>query len=194
ASSGWQRTEPGSRLPLAGGDRRRGRHRRPGHENLCRAAVWRSVRTARGRRPRPLPDRDAQRRAGLWPLPELQGGLPADLGRGAPGGHALAERPPPARLTPAEQHTVPTNAPRLDQYLAGLLAGQSRSQVQRLIAEGHVRLNDGPARAGSRLRSGDRLSWELPAVTPTRLQPEATELRVPYEDDDLIDIDKPAGP
>ncbi|TMD16957.1 MAG: RluA family pseudouridine synthase, partial [Chloroflexi bacterium] len=96
-------------------------------------------------------------------------------------------------MTPAEQHTVPINAPRLDQYLAGLLAGQSRSQVQRLIAEGHVRLNDGPARAGSRLRSGDRLSWELPAVTPTRLQPEAMDLRVLYEDDDLIVIDKPAG-
>ena len=96
-------------------------------------------------------------------------------------------------MTPAEQHTVPINAPRLDQYLAGLLAGQSRSQVQRLIAEGHVRLNDGPARAGSRLRSGDRLSWELPAATPTRLQPEAMDLRVLYEDDDLIVIDKPAG-
>ncbi len=96
-------------------------------------------------------------------------------------------------MTEAEQHTVPANAPRLDQYLAGLLAGQSRSQVQRLIAEGHVRLNDGPARAGSRLRSGDRLSWELPAVVPTRLQPEAMDLRVLYEDDDLIVIDKPAG-
>jgi len=96
-------------------------------------------------------------------------------------------------LTPAEQHTVPSKAPRLDQYLAGLLAGQSRSQVQRLIAEGHVRLNDAPARAGSRLRPGDRLSWELPAATPTRLQPEAMDLRVLYEDDDLIVIDKPAG-
>jgi len=96
-------------------------------------------------------------------------------------------------LTEAEQHTVPTNAPRLDQYLAGLLAGQSRSQVQRLIAEGHVRLNDGPARAASRLRSGDRLSWEVPAAVPTRLQPEAMELRVLYEDEDLVVIDKPAG-
>ena len=96
-------------------------------------------------------------------------------------------------MTEAEQHTVPINAPRLDQYLAGLLAGQSRSQVQRLIAQGHVLLNDGPARAGSRLRSGDRLSWELPAAAPTRLQPEAMDLQVLYEDDDLVVIDKPAG-
>jgi 23S rRNA pseudouridine1911/1915/1917 synthase len=96
-------------------------------------------------------------------------------------------------LTEAEHHTVPINAPRLDQYLAGLLAGQTRSQVQRLIEQGHVRLNDGPARAGSRLRAGDRLSWEWPAVVPTRLQPEAMALRVLYEDDDLVVIDKPAG-
>lgn len=96
-------------------------------------------------------------------------------------------------MSEAEQHTVTANAPRLDQYLAGLLAGQSRSQVQRLIAQGHVRLNDAPARAGTRLRSGDRLSWELPAAVPTRLQPETMDLRVLYENDDLVVIDKPAG-
>jgi 23S rRNA pseudouridine1911/1915/1917 synthase len=96
-------------------------------------------------------------------------------------------------LTQAEQHTVVADAPRLDQYLAGLLAGESRSQVQRLIAQGHVRLNDGPARPGSRLRAGDRLSWELPAPTPSRLEAEPMDLRVLYEDEDLVVIDKPAG-
>jgi 23S rRNA pseudouridine1911/1915/1917 synthase len=96
-------------------------------------------------------------------------------------------------LSEAEQHTVVADAPRLDQYLAGLLAGESRSQVQRLIAQGHVRLNDGPARPGSRLRAGDRLSWELPAPTPSRLDAEPMDLRVLYEDQDLLVIDKPAG-
>ena len=96
-------------------------------------------------------------------------------------------------MSEAEHHTVPVDAPRLDQYLAGLLIGQSRSRVQRLIAEGHVRVNDGPARAGIRLRRGDRLSWELPPTVPTRLQPETMDLRVLYEDDDLVVIDKPAG-
>ena len=90
-------------------------------------------------------------------------------------------------------HTVPVDAPRLDQYLAGLLSGQSRNRVQRLIADGHVRVNDGAARAGLRLRKGDRLSWELPPTTPSRLQAEAMDLRVLYEDDDLVVIDKPAG-
>jgi 23S rRNA pseudouridine1911/1915/1917 synthase len=96
-------------------------------------------------------------------------------------------------LTSAEQHTVAADAPRLDLYLVGLLAGESRSHVQRLITQGHVRLNDRPARPGSRLRAGDRLSWELPQATPSRLQAEPMELRVLYEDEDLIVIDKPAG-
>lgn len=65
--------------------------------------------------------------------------------------------------------------------------------MQRLITQGHVRLNDRPARPGSRVRAGDRLTWELPTLVASRLQAEAMDLRVVYEDDDLIVIDKPAG-
>jgi len=96
-------------------------------------------------------------------------------------------------LSEAVQHTVATDAPRLDQYLAGLLIGESRSRVQRLITQGLVRLNDRSARPGSRLRAGDRLSWELPAPTPSRLEAEPMDLRIVYEDDDLAVVDKPAG-
>ena len=96
-------------------------------------------------------------------------------------------------MSQAAQHTVVADAPRLDQYLAGLLTSESRSHVQRLITQGHVRLNDGPARPGSRLRAGDHLSWELPPPAPSRLEPESMDLRILYEDDDLVVIDKPAG-
>jgi 23S rRNA pseudouridine1911/1915/1917 synthase len=96
-------------------------------------------------------------------------------------------------LTEAQQHLVAADAARLDQYLASLLADQSRSAVQRLIADGHVRLNDRPARPSARLRKGDRLSWELPQPTPSLLRGEPMELRVLYEDADLVVIDKPAG-
>ena len=96
-------------------------------------------------------------------------------------------------MTEASPHLVKAAAPRLDQYLNRLLADLSRTRVQQLIEEGHVQLNEGPARAGSRLRPGDRLTWELPAVVPTRLLPEPMELRVLFEDKDLLVIDKPAG-
>jgi 23S rRNA pseudouridine1911/1915/1917 synthase len=96
-------------------------------------------------------------------------------------------------LTATDDHIVPTDAARLDQYLAGVIPGTSRSRVQRLIAEGHILLNERPARPGSRLRAGDRVRWELPEPHPTRLKAEAIDLRILYEDADLVVIDKPPG-
>jgi 23S rRNA pseudouridine1911/1915/1917 synthase len=96
-------------------------------------------------------------------------------------------------LIESPPHLVTAAAARLDQYLAALLRDLSRTRVQQLIEDGHVQLNDGPARAGSRLRPGDRLSWQLPPVVATTLLPEAMDLRVLFEDRDLLVIDKPAG-
>lgn len=98
----------------------------------------------------------------------------------------------PARLT-STTAIVEQDGARLDQYLVGRLPELSRSRIQRLIAEGHVWHNDRPARAGSRLRRGDQLRWELPAATPSQLKGEPMELQVVFEDDDLVVIDKPAG-
>jgi 23S rRNA pseudouridine1911/1915/1917 synthase len=84
-------------------------------------------------------------------------------------------------------------AARLDQYLVDLLPGLSRSQVQRLISEGHVRLNGVPARPGARLRAGDEVAWEVPPPAPTTLVPEPMDLKVVYEDQDVLVVDKPAG-
>jgi 23S rRNA pseudouridine1911/1915/1917 synthase len=88
---------------------------------------------------------------------------------------------------------VAAPAARLDLYLAELIPGVSRSQVQRLIGEGHVRVNGLPARPGIRLHPGDELAWEVPPPTRTVLTPQPMDLKVVYEDDDLVVIDKPAG-
>lgn len=88
---------------------------------------------------------------------------------------------------------VAAPAARLDLYLAELLPGFSRSQVQRLIGGGHVRLNGSPTRPGARLRPGDELAWELPPPAPSTLSPEPMELKVVYEDEDVLVVDKPAG-
>jgi 23S rRNA pseudouridine1911/1915/1917 synthase len=96
-------------------------------------------------------------------------------------------------LSDPQVHVVAIPAPRLDQYLAEQITELSRTQVHRLIEQGHVTLNDGPARAGTRLRPGDRLTWEVPATSATTLTAEPMDLRVLYEDADLLVIDKPAG-
>ncbi|HEX7077418.1 MAG TPA: RluA family pseudouridine synthase [Candidatus Eisenbacteria bacterium] len=82
---------------------------------------------------------------------------------------------------------------RLDRYLAEAERSLSRSAVQHLIDAGHVRLNDGPARASRRLKEGDRIEVVRPRRAPSPLLPEAIPLEVVYEDEHLAVILKPAG-
>ncbi|MGL5805673.1 MAG: RluA family pseudouridine synthase [Xenococcaceae cyanobacterium] len=83
---------------------------------------------------------------------------------------------------------------RLDIWLSQQLAELSRSRIQKLIEEGHVRLNDLICTAKkTKVQTGDRLILVIPPAQPLDLQPEAISLSILYEDDQLIIIDKPAG-
>jgi 23S rRNA pseudouridine1911/1915/1917 synthase len=69
----------------------------------------------------------------------------------------------------------------------------SRSLAERLIGSGAVRV-DGVATAKSRrLVGGETLEIDLPEPASAELQPEDVELRVAYEDEHLLVVDKPAG-
>jgi 23S rRNA pseudouridine1911/1915/1917 synthase len=69
-----------------------------------------------------------------------------------------------------------------------------RSQAKRLIEEGMVRINGSPhTKAGERLRGGEQVSIRVPAPVPAEPLPEDMPLRILYEDDHLIVVDKPAG-
>ena len=80
---------------------------------------------------------------------------------------------------------------RLDTFLHEALRGCSRQVLRRVIAAGEVRVNGRPARKGTRLRPGDRVT--APAL-PARIaaEPEIA-LPIAYEDDQLIVVDKPGG-
>jgi 23S rRNA pseudouridine1911/1915/1917 synthase len=93
------------------------------------------------------------------------------------------------RLTvPADEAGV-----RIDRYLAGVLAGQSRSQIQRLIKEGRVQIGEQPVRANRLVHAGDTIVVEIPAPVSAAPQPEALELNIVYQDSDVVVVDKPAG-
>jgi 23S rRNA pseudouridine1911/1915/1917 synthase len=83
---------------------------------------------------------------------------------------------------------------RLDRYLATLGRWGSRSQVQRLIESGRVRLDGHAAKAGAVLRRGQTIAVE-PGPPPLAAGVEAEEipLEVLYEDQWLLVINKPAG-
>ena len=82
---------------------------------------------------------------------------------------------------------------RLDRFLASLPEIGSRAAAERLLQDGGV-LVDGNARPKSaKLAGGEELEFEPPAPPTSSLEPEAMDLAVPYEDEHLLVVDKPAG-
>jgi 23S rRNA pseudouridine1911/1915/1917 synthase len=82
---------------------------------------------------------------------------------------------------------------RLDRFLAAVEEIGSRAAAERLLAEGRV-LVDGASRAKShRLEGGEELAVSLPEGRPSALEPEPLDLRIAYEDEQLLVVDKPAG-
>ncbi len=82
---------------------------------------------------------------------------------------------------------------RLDKYVGEKCPEISRTYAQKLIADGHITVNDRVAKASLKLIIGDRLRVVIPPAAPSPLLPEAIPLNIIYEDDDLLVVDKPAG-
>jgi 23S rRNA pseudouridine1911/1915/1917 synthase len=83
---------------------------------------------------------------------------------------------------------------RLDHFLTSVLPGHTRSQIQRLIKDGHVTsASGGRIRASTPVKAGERFAVDLPEVRAAGLEPEALPLRIVYEDPDVVVLDKPAG-
>lgn len=90
---------------------------------------------------------------------------------------------------------VPAPAPseRLDRWLAGQLPDQSRSAIQRWIADALVLVDGQAAKASQKVEPGQQITLALPAAIETALRAEEIPLSIVYEDDDLLVVDKPAG-
>jgi 23S rRNA pseudouridine1911/1915/1917 synthase len=83
---------------------------------------------------------------------------------------------------------------RLDRALAEAFPDLSRSRLQALAREGHVRVDDHVVQdPGQKIRPGALLSVLVPPPAPAEPAGETIPLDVVYEDPDLIVIDKPAG-
>jgi 23S rRNA pseudouridine1911/1915/1917 synthase len=82
---------------------------------------------------------------------------------------------------------------RLDHFLVSVLADRSRSQIQKLIADGHVKLDRREPRANLLVHAGERISVDVPEPAPTQIAAEALPVDILYEDPDLVVLNKPAG-
>jgi 23S rRNA pseudouridine1911/1915/1917 synthase len=100
--------------------------------------------------------------------------------------------PPPERIfsyrIPHEAHNR-----RLDHFLASLHAELSRSRLQTLIKDGHVKVNDALSKAGYRLKAGERVDLSIPRDDPLDLEPETVPFELIHEDSAILVLNKPPG-
>lgn len=82
---------------------------------------------------------------------------------------------------------------RLDRYVAGNCPELTRTQAQKLIDDGMVRVNGVVAKASLKLSVGDRITVTIPPSAPSHPEPEDIPFGILYEDYDVLVIDKPAG-
>lgn len=85
----------------------------------------------------------------------------------------------------------PLKGERVDSYLVSRLRGYSRSRVQKLIAEGKVRVRGRRAKAAARVDGGDAVVVLYPRIP----EPPCAIDRLPvlFEDESLLAVAKPAG-
>lgn len=82
---------------------------------------------------------------------------------------------------------------RIDVFLADNMEALSRSGIQRLLEQGHIRLNGGSVKANYRLREKDVMDIEIPEAKEREILPENIPLDILYEDEAVIVVNKPQG-
>jgi 23S rRNA pseudouridine1911/1915/1917 synthase len=84
-------------------------------------------------------------------------------------------------------------AGRIDRFVADA-TGLSRSHVQKLISDGRLTVDGVPVRANAVVPPGTEVRLDVPEPVVLDLAPAPDiPLRIVYEDDDLLIVDKPAG-
>ena len=89
--------------------------------------------------------------------------------------------------------TVTSSGTRLDKFIVAACPDYSRSYLQKIIESGLITVNGKAAKPGQRLEAGSRVDITFPVNTPNSLEAEDRPLKIIYEDDDILVIDKPPG-
>jgi 23S rRNA pseudouridine1911/1915/1917 synthase len=82
---------------------------------------------------------------------------------------------------------------RLDVYLREKFPAASRGTMQRLIEQGHIRVNGKTVKPTHAPRAGEEVEIHWPEARPAEAQPEEIPLDILFEDKSLLVVNKPAG-
>ena len=96
---------------------------------------------------------------------------------------------------PSETFTVEHSRPgvRLDIFLREKFPAASRGTMQRLIDEGHIRVNGQPVKPTHAPRAGDAIEIHWPDARPAEALPEEIPLEILFEDKSLLVLNKAPG-
>jgi 23S rRNA pseudouridine1911/1915/1917 synthase len=94
-----------------------------------------------------------------------------------------------------EMLTVEKSLPggRLDVFLRTKFPAASRGALQRLIEQGHIRVNGQTTKPTHSPRAGEEVEIHWPEARPAEAQPEEMPLDILFEDKSLLVLNKPAG-
>ena len=83
---------------------------------------------------------------------------------------------------------------RIDKYLMNLIRNATRNKIQKAARDGNIRVNDEVVKQNYRVKPGDtvRVLFEHPPYE-YQILPEDIPLKIVYEDDALLVVDKPPG-
>lgn len=82
---------------------------------------------------------------------------------------------------------------RIDKQLGHHFNQYSRSQIQKWIGDGNVKVNGHPVKPKYKLAVGDEVTIEPEKPQKIDLEPENIPLDIVYEDDDVVVVNKPQG-
>ena len=83
---------------------------------------------------------------------------------------------------------------RIDAYLAKVLEGKfSREEIKTALDEKKIRMNGQPVKPRGLVREGDRIQADLEPKPAFEMKAENISLKIHYEDDAILVVEKPAG-
>lgn len=82
---------------------------------------------------------------------------------------------------------------RIDKFLTNEMPDFSRSYIQKLIKDGHVKVGNKAVKANYKLSYDEMIQVEIPDVTEPDIVAENIPLDILYEDDDILFVNKPKG-
>jgi len=82
---------------------------------------------------------------------------------------------------------------RIDKFISTVNEEMSRTQVQQLIKEGHVKVNGQPVKTNYKCQLEDEVAVTIPEPVELNIEAEEMDLDIYYEDEDVLVVNKPKG-